>query len=178
MVKKVQSKPAAASTTTPLPLPGAVKDSAQQIWQAGLASFTRAQAEGSKAFESLVKEGMDIQRKTQSTAEAKMSQTAMKMSGMASNISSKASVQLSKLETVLEASVSKALKKLGVPSSHDLAELVARIDALGQSVQKLSPLKTGPSAPVAKRSRQNTVATKQPAPQAPGKKARSKAAAA
>lgn len=145
MVKKVQSKPAATSTTIPLPLPGAVKDSAQQIWQAGLASFTRAQAEGSKAFESLVKEGMDIQRKTQSTAEARMTQTALKMSGMASNISSKASVQLSKLETVLEASVSKALKKLGVPSSHDLAELVARIDALSQAVQKLSPSRRAPA---------------------------------
>jgi len=161
MVKKVQSKSAAASTTIPLPLPGAVKDSAQQIWQAGLASFTRAQAEGSKAFESLVKEGMDIQRKTKSTAEAKMTQAAMKMSGMASDISSKASVQLSKLETVLEAGVSKALKNLGVPSSQDLAELTARIDALSQAVQKLSPLKAGPSAPVAKRSRPNTVASKQ-----------------
>jgi poly(hydroxyalkanoate) granule-associated protein len=178
MVKKVQSKPATASSTTPLPLPGAVKDSAQQIWQAGLASFTRAQAEGSKAFESLVKEGMDIQRKTQSTAEAKMAQATMKISGMASDISSKASVQLSKLETVLEASVGKALKKLGVPSSQDLAELVARIDALSQAVQKLSPLKVGSSEPVAKRSRPKTVATKQLAPQAPAKKARSKAAAA
>lgn len=178
MVKKVQSKPVTASTTTPLPLPGAVKDSAQQIWQAGLASFTRAQAEGSKAFESLVKEGMDIQRKTKSTAEAKMSQATLKMSGMASDISSKASVQLSKLETVLEASVSKALKKLGVPSSQDLAELVARIDALSQAVQKLSPLKAGPSAPVAKRSRPKTVATKQLAPTAPAKKTRSKAATA
>lgn len=43
---------------------GSVKDSAQQIWQAGLGAFTRAQAEGSKAFESLVKEGVSIQRKT------------------------------------------------------------------------------------------------------------------
>lgn len=175
MVKKVSPKPATASTT--IPLPGAVKDSAQQIRQAGLASLTRAKAQGSKAFESLVKEGMDIQRKTKSTAEAKMTQAAMKMSGMASDISSKASVQLSKLETVLEASVSKALKKLGVPSSQDIAQLIARIDALGQAVQKLSPLKADPSAPVAKRSSPKTVATKQPAPTAPAKKARSKATA-
>ena len=120
---------------------------------------------------------MDIQRKTQSTAEAKMTQAAMKMSGMASDISSKASVQLSKLETVLEASVSKALKKLGVPSSQDLAELIARIDALSQAVQKLSPLKAGPSEPVATRSSPKTFTTKQLTPTAPAKKARSKAAA-
>jgi poly(hydroxyalkanoate) granule-associated protein len=184
MVKKVQAKPVTASTTTPLPLPGAVKDSAQQIWQAGLASFTRAQAEGSKAFESLVKEGKDIQRKTQSTAEAKMAQAALKMSGMASDISSKASVQLSKLETMLEASVGKALKKLGVPSSQDLAELIARIDALAQAVHKLSPLQAGPGASVAKRNSPKAavtpqrVAKKSPDAKAPARKARSKAATA
>ena len=184
MVKKVQSKPVTASTTIPLPLPGAVKDSAQQIWQAGLASFTRAQAEGSKAFESLVKEGKDIQRKTQSTAEAKMAQAATKMSGMASDISSKASVQLSKLEAMLEASVAKALKKLGVPSSHDVAELIARLDALAQAVHKLSPLQEGAGTSVAKRNSPKAVVTpkgdakKTPAPKAPARKARSKAAIA
>ena len=176
MVKKVQSKPAAASKINALPLPGAVKDSAQQIWQAGLASFTRAQAEGSKAFESLVKEGMDIQRKTQNKAEAKMSQAAMKMSDMASDISSKASGQWSRLETMFEASVGKALKKLGVPSSQDVAELIARMDALAQAVHKLSPLKA--SAPVAKRkSTKAPVTAKRVAPKAPARKARSKAAA-
>jgi poly(hydroxyalkanoate) granule-associated protein len=184
MVKKMQAKPTTASTNIPLPLPGAVKDSAQQIWQAGLASFTRAQAEGSKAFESLVKEGKVIQRKTQSTAEAKMAQAAVKMSGMASDISSKASVQLNKLEAMLEASVGKALKKLGVPSSHDVADLIARMDALAQAVHKLSPLKAGPGASVANRNSPKAavaakrVAKKAPAPKAPVKKARSKAATA
>lgn len=179
MVKKVQSKPATASKTVPLPLPGAVKDSAQQIWQAGLASFTRAQAEGSKAFESLVKEGMDIQRKTQSKAEAKMAQAALKVSGVASDISSKASGQWSKLETMLEASVGKALKKLGMPSSQDVAVLVARIDALGQAVQQLSPIKAGFGAPVAKRnSTKAPVTAKRVVKKAPAKKARSKAVTA
>ena len=68
MVKKLQknqSSPAAHAALT-----GSVKDSAQQIWQAGLGAFTRAQAEGSKAFEALVKEGVTIQRKTQAAAEA------------------------------------------------------------------------------------------------------------
>lgn len=34
-----------------------VKDSAQQIWLAGLGAFVKAQAEGMKAFNTLVKEG-------------------------------------------------------------------------------------------------------------------------
>ena len=67
MVKKLQKKQAPKAAG--IHLSSSVKDSAQQIWQAGLGAFTRAQAEGSKAFEALVKEGLTIQRKTQAAKE-------------------------------------------------------------------------------------------------------------
>jgi poly(hydroxyalkanoate) granule-associated protein len=41
------------------------KDSAQQIWLAGMGAFSKAQAEGGKVFEALIQEGMSLQRKTQ-----------------------------------------------------------------------------------------------------------------
>lgn len=136
MVKKLQkSKPTKAAG---IHLSGSVKDSAQQIWQAGLGAFTRAQAEGSKAFESLVKEGVSIQRKTQAVAEEKISEATSKMSTMATDISSKASGQWDKLENIFEERVAKALNKLGVPSAKDVAALIARIDDLNKAVQKLS----------------------------------------
>ena len=72
MVKKVQkSNTAKASTVkkSPAQLTGTVKDSAQQIWLAGLGAFNKAQSEGNKVFETLVKEGLSIQRKTQAVAE-------------------------------------------------------------------------------------------------------------
>jgi poly(hydroxyalkanoate) granule-associated protein len=115
-----------------------VKDSAQQIWQAGLGAFTRAQAEGSKAFEALVKEGVSIQRKTQAVAEEKITEATSKMTHMATDISSKASGQWDKLENIFEERVAKALNKLGVPSAKDVGALIARIDALNLAVQKLS----------------------------------------
>ena len=136
MVKKLQkSKPTKAAG---IHLSGSVKDSAQQIWQAGLGAFTRAQAEGSKAFESLVKEGVSIQRKTQAAAEEKISEATSKMSTMATDISSKASGQWDKLENIFEERVAKSLNKLGVPSAKDVAALIARIDDLNKAVQKLS----------------------------------------
>nr|WP_315495548.1 phasin family protein [uncultured Rhodoferax sp.] len=136
MVKKLQkNKPAKAAG---IHLSGSVKDSAQQIWQAGLGAFTRAQAEGSKAFESLVKEGVSIQRKTQAAAEEKISEATSKMSTMATDISTKASGQWDKLENIFEERVAKALNKLGVPSAKDVAALIARIDELNKAVQKLS----------------------------------------
>nr|WP_315479657.1 phasin family protein [uncultured Rhodoferax sp.] len=153
MVKKLQkNKPTKAAG---IHLSGSVKDSAQQIWQAGLGAFTRAQAEGSKAFESLVKEGVSIQRKTQAAAEEKISEATSKMSTMATDISTKASGQWDKLENIFEERVAKALNKLGVPSAKDVAALIARIDELNKAVQKLSTkapaAAKAPAAPPAKK---------------------------
>jgi poly(hydroxyalkanoate) granule-associated protein len=124
-----------------------VKESAQQIWLAGLGAFSKAQEEGGKVFEGLVKEGLAIQRKTQTAAEEKISEAASRMASMANDISSKASGQWGKLEDIFEERVSRALKKLGVPSSKDIDTLVARIDELNRSVAKLNakgaPARTG-----------------------------------
>ena len=145
MVKKLQK--GAAKKTPGAQLSGSVKDSAQQIWQAGLGAFTRAQAEGSKAFEALVKEGVHIQRKTQTVAEEKISEATAKMSNMATDLTSKASGQWDKLENIFEERVAKALNKLGVPSAKDVNALIARIDELNKAVQKLSA--RGAAAPSA-----------------------------
>lgn len=149
------SKKASSAKKGGIPLSGSVKDSAQQIWQAGLGAFTKAQAEGGKAFEALVKEGVSFQRKTQSAAEEKITEATQKMSSMANDISSKASGQWDKLESIFEDRVAKALNKLGVPSAKDISVLIARIDALNASVQKMSPTKPAakaPAKPAAKKS--------------------------
>jgi poly(hydroxyalkanoate) granule-associated protein len=148
MVKKIQkagstAKPTAAAFNSPLS--GAIKDSAQQIWLAGLGAFSKAQEEGGKAFESLVKEGMSIQRKTQAVAEERISEATSRVSSMATDISSKAAGQWDKLENIFEERVAKALNKLGVPSARDVEALIERIDALNRHVQSLggkAPAKT------------------------------------
>ncbi len=119
-------------------LAGSIKDSAQQIWQAGLGAFSKAQAEGTRAFEALVKEGTSLQRKTQAAAEERITEATSRMTNMATDISSKASGHWDKLENIFEERVAKALNKLGVPSAKDVNALIARIDALNQSVQELS----------------------------------------
>ena len=144
MVKKLQKSK--TQKTTGVPLPGSVKDSAQQIWQAGLGAFTKAQAEGAKALETLVKDSVSIQRKTKAAAEEKISEATSKMSTMATDISSKASGQWDKLENIFEERVAKALNKLGVPSAKDIAALIARIDELNKAVQKMSAKAPTPSA--------------------------------
>ena len=132
-------------------LAGSVKDSAQQIWLAGMGAFAKAQAEGGKVFDALVKEGMNLQRKTQTVAEEKLSEVSTKMSGMASEVQARAGQQWDKLEGIFEERTAKALKKLGVPSAKDVAALAARIDELAARVGS-APAKSGKTAsrPVAK----------------------------
>ena len=136
MVKKLQ-KMSADKQSSPH-LTSAVKESAQQIWLAGLGAFAKAQEGGGKVYESLMKEGLSIQRKTQAVAEEKISEATSKMANMAGDIQSKAGHQWDKLENIFEDRVAKALNKLGVPSAKDVDALIARIDELNKSVQKMS----------------------------------------
>ncbi len=161
MVKKLQKLSAAKSGNAQLA--STVKDSAQQIWLAGLGAFAKAQEEGGKVFEALVKEGLSLQRKTQSAAEEKISEASNRVSSMANDISSKATGQWDKLESIFEERVAKALTKLGVPSAKEVAVLVARIDELTRSVQQLGGKLPKPAA--------------RPAAAAPAKKAAAKPAA-
>ena len=150
MVKKLQ-KMSADKAGAPH-LAGAVKESAQQIWLAGLGAFSKAQEGGGKVFEALMKEGLSIQRKTQAVAEEKLSEATSKMANMAGDIQSKAGHQWDKLENIFEDRVAKALNKLGVPSAKDVDALIARIDELNKSVQKMSkpPAAKAPSKAPAK----------------------------
>lgn len=136
MVKKLQKSVTEKAAGSPLA--ATAKESAQQIWLAGLGAFSRAQEEGGKVFEALVKEGLNLQRKTQTVAEEKISEATSRMTSMATDIGSKAAGQWDKLENIFEDRVAKALNKLGVPSAKDVDALMARIDELNASVQKLS----------------------------------------
>ncbi|MDI1273076.1 phasin family protein [Polaromonas sp.] len=144
MVKKLQ-KMSADKKSGPQ-LSGAVKESAQQIWLAGLGAFSKAQEEGGKVFETLVKEGLSIQRKTQAVAEEKISTATNKMASMATDITSKAGTQWDKLENIFEERVAKALNKLGVPSAKDVDALIARIDELNKNVQQMGAKSAAPKA--------------------------------
>lgn len=160
MVKKLQKSSTAKKPS--VQLTGTVKDSAQQIWLAGLGAFTKAQNEGGKVFETLVKEGLSIQRKTQAAAEEKITEATSKMAHMATGITTKATGQWDKLENIFEERVAKALNKLGVPSSKDVDALIARIDELNKSVQKLSA-KAATSPKVAVKPKAAVKAVRKPA---------------
>ena len=133
-----------ASGQTPNPTTGLVQESAQQIWLAGLGAFAKAQEEGSKVFQGLVKEGLDLQRQTKAVAEEKLAEAAEKLRSLAeasnlsvSSLSAKAAQPWDKLETIFEERVSKALKHLGAPSAQDFEALKSELAALKKKVTAL-----------------------------------------
>ena len=179
MVKKLQ-KLSADKKKSNAQLSSTVKDSAQQIWLAGLGAFSKAQEEGGKVFEALVKEGLTIQRKTQAVAEEKITEATSRVTTMASDIGSKAQGQWDKLENIFEDRVAKALAKLGVPSARDLEALSARVDALAKSSKAASakaaakPAAKAPANKAAAKKAAPAKAAAKPAAKAPAKKAAAK----
>lgn len=173
----------AAASLMDSQLASSVKDSAQQIWLAGMGAFSKAQEEGTKVFEALVKEGMSLQKKTQGIAEDKISEVTGKMSAMAGTVSAKAGQNWDKLETIFEARTAKAMNKLGVPTAKDVDALVQRVDELAAAVAKLSkaaPARSGNGAraPKAAPTKSAVKAAAKPAAQAPAKRARKSASPA
>ena len=142
MVKKlkamVEKQAAAGAGLFDSELAKTVKESAQQIWLAGMGAFAKAQAGREKVFETLVREGLSLQRKTHTVAEDKLNEVTSRMTGMAGGISGKANQHWDRLESIFEERVAKALNRLGVPSAKDVESLMARIDGLSASVAKLS----------------------------------------
>ena len=122
MVKKLKSL---AENDTKLS--STIRDSAQQIWLAGWGAFAKAQEEGNKVFDALVREGESIQSKTRRVAEDKVTEMAAKATGT-----------WDKLEQVFENRVAKALNSLGVPTRSDIDALTKRVAQLTAEVEKLN----------------------------------------
>ena len=138
MVKKLQKmadkQAAAPSGLLDSQLAQTVKDSAHQIWLAGLGAFAKAQGEGGKVFDTLIKEGVNLQKKTQAVAEEKLGDVAGKMTAMAGEVGHKANAQWDKLESIFEERTARAMAKLGVPNAKALADLVDRVATLEKAV--------------------------------------------
>jgi len=134
--QKSGEKSAGAAGLFDSALAGSVKDSAQQIWLAGMGAFAKAQAEGKQAFEALVKEGADLQKKTQAAVEEHFGDVASRMTRIADDAATNAGRQWGRIESIFEERTARAMKKLGVPSAKDVEELKARIEELAKQLAR------------------------------------------
>ncbi|MBA8883390.1 phasin family protein [Dokdonella fugitiva] len=148
---KSRSKAAPAAAKDPRGVGKTVMDSAQQIWLAGLGAFAKAQEEGSKLFEALVKEGTALDARTRKFTEAKMNEARGNVETTLGQVRERSQETWDKLERVFEDRVSKALGRLGIPGRADLDRVVARVDELSREVRKLGGKPVAAKRPAARR---------------------------
>jgi poly(hydroxyalkanoate) granule-associated protein len=135
--------------------------SSHQIWLAGLGAMAQAQAQGSKAIETLVNDGLAFQRKSQEEARQRFEEATERLTSMAQGLGQQASGRIDKLEQVFEERVARALHRLGMPTLQDLADLQARVADLEAQLAATNPaaVKARPAAAAAAR-KTGTVARK------------------
>ncbi|MGN6519380.1 MAG: phasin family protein [Dokdonella sp.] len=148
---KARGKPAPAAANDVRGISKTVMDSAQQIWLAGLGAFAKAQQEGGKLFEALVKEGTALDAKTRKFTEARMNEARGNVETTLGQVRERSQETWDKLEKVFEDRVSKALGRLGIPGQAELAALSSRVDELSREVRKLGGKAAAAKRPAAKR---------------------------
>src|SRR5450830_650980 len=116
----------------------AVRNSAQQVWQAGLGAFAKAQQEGGRVFSRLVEEGSAFQQRAEHRAADVGATVSGTVSKIADGVGKQASGSWDKLEQVFEERVARALATIGVPTQNEIAALHERIDQLSRQVAALS----------------------------------------
>lgn len=141
----------------------AVRSSAQQIWQAGLGAFAKAQQEGGREFTRLVRDGSELQKRARQVEDATDT-----VARKAERASRRSTGTWGKLEQVFEERVARALATIGVPARSEMAALNHRIDELEKMVAELAgeQLRRKADQPAAKAPARRPVAKR-----APGKSA-------
>ena len=155
MAPSTPKKPAKGASPPNEPLHSAAS---KDIWLAGLGAMAQAQAQvraqGSKTFETLVAEGLAFQRQSQAAAQEKIHEAAAHFNQMTQGLSAglvqPMAAKVDRLEHLFEDRVARALKSLGLPTAHEVADLQERVAALEAALGKSSaPAK--PKAPPRKR---------------------------
>ena len=129
-----------------------LSESAQQIWLAGVGAFGRAQAEGTRLFEALVKEGLSLEQTARKFAGGRAGVVRDVVENRVGTARDRAQDTWDRLEKVFEDRVQRALLKLGVPGREDLADLSAKVDGLTAELRRQhgagarAPAKAKPAA--------------------------------
>ena len=111
-----------------------VRESANQLWLAGLGAYSITQAEGEKAFNALVKDGEIVQARTRKVADKTIA-----------SVTGKAVDTWGRIEHVVEDGIARSLGRLGVPTKRDINKLSKSVVELSAVVHKLAEEKAKPA---------------------------------
>jgi poly(hydroxyalkanoate) granule-associated protein len=130
-------KPAARPAVTPAQAIDTLRASTRKAVEAGVqvAEGVRRSARG--AFDSLVKQGATLEAKSRRAALARATEAREIACARATEAREKTVEAVSQLEKVFEQRVSRAISKLGVPTTRDVRALSRQVAQLQASVEQL-----------------------------------------
>ncbi|WP_166432712.1 phasin family protein [Luteimonas yindakuii] len=135
-------KPDGTHTSSPPPpppetsFPRALGESAQQIWLAGLGALGRAQEEGGRLFETLVREGREVDNSAREHLDAHTSGLRDGVESTVDGAREQVTAGWERVERLFDSGLQRTLTRLGVPTRRDVAELNARVEALTAELRK------------------------------------------
>ena len=115
-----------------------VKESANQIWLAGLGAYSKAEEEGSKLFDALVQDGEKLEARTRAIVDKPLTVAKEKVE----TVRARATGSWEKVEKAFDIRVSKALHRLNIPTRADVDLLTKRIKDLEVQIKKLEKAAT------------------------------------
>jgi len=145
MASKKTKKPSSTDETNLKSMAGKIMESGQQIWLAGLGAFSKAQEEGGKLYDSLVKEGSALEKVTSKYTTAKVSEVRGAVETTVNQVKDRATDTFGKLEKVFEDRVSGALGALGIPGREELNDLSRKVEELNRLVKGIGGAKGAPA---------------------------------
>ena len=103
-----------------------IKNAINNLWLAGLGVASYAQKETVKAYDTLIKEGKTLEKKSNKIVKD-VSNNAEKRYTSIRKIADK---QINKVENLFETRIEKVLKKLDIPTVKDIKGLSTKVDSL------------------------------------------------
>ena len=116
-----------------------VKESAHEIWLAGLGAFATAGEEGNRMFDDLVKKGKHLEQAGRSRLEQVL--------GRVREARTDARQAIGRVVAPIDEAASGALHKVGVPTRKEIQALTRRVEELTRAVEA----KAGNKTPARKR---------------------------
>ena len=106
----------------------------KQIWLAGLGAFSRAEDEGNRLFDSLVKVGEELESKTTDIAD----NTVGVVGEVRGRVTERVTDTKERVERALDERVNSTVSRIGFASHREVAQLIELIERLENKVDVLS----------------------------------------
>lgn len=108
-----------------------LKESAHEIWLAGLGAFALAGEEGGRLFKQLVKKGEGMEKVNKTRIHQLVTR--------AEDFQGEARTAVARLTVPIENGMTNAMHRLGVPTRREIATLTKRVEELTKVVAKSKP---------------------------------------